>query len=370
MIETEASSLQPWVEEAASMPVAFAQVREDPLLDLQVLNRLGRYDNRVMMIASGGCTAAALAGGHRTAHLHLVDINPAQMALCRLKLHLLQTADPAERAFVLGHSRASADVRAKWLAEYFDAIGQSPDVLGRMSAVAELGGDYVGRYEFVFRRLKLEMAEFAGECEALLNEADAGKRSALVAPNAPLGRALDESLDRVMALPNLIRLFGTSATRNRRRPFSRHFAERTRHAIAQLSTHDNPYLWQFLLGRYPPNQMVPWLNMPAPAKLPQITEFIGSMDAAVEAAEGEFDFIHLSNILDWLDQDQASRTLELAANKLRYDGYVLIRQLNSTLDIPALGDRFHWILDENIEYMSADTDDSFFYTQLHLGRKR
>src|SRR5213078_2896892 len=85
-----------WLEEAAALPVAFALVREDPLLDLDVLARAGPTA-RVLLVASGGCTAAALAAAPNVARLHLVDPNPAQLALCRLKLRLLQTETPDTR---------------------------------------------------------------------------------------------------------------------------------------------------------------------------------------------------------------------------------------------------------------------------------
>lgn len=91
-----ADCLPAWVNEAAALPVAFAQVREDPLLDRWVTEQLSD-GSKILMIASGGCTAALLATLPNVAHLHLVDPNPAQLALTRLKLHLLETADPSER---------------------------------------------------------------------------------------------------------------------------------------------------------------------------------------------------------------------------------------------------------------------------------
>src|SRR5262245_66036990 len=81
-----------WLDQAAALPIAFALVREDALLDVDVVEAVGRGE-RVLMVASGGCTAAALAALPNVAHLHLVDPNPAQLALCRLKLHLLERAD-------------------------------------------------------------------------------------------------------------------------------------------------------------------------------------------------------------------------------------------------------------------------------------
>ena len=70
------------------------------------------------------------------------------------------------------------------------------------------------------------------------------------------------------------------------------------------------------------------------------------MDAALRDCNGGFDVIHLSNILDWLSPEQAQETLQLAFEALRPGGSTIIRQLNSTLDIPSLGKPFHWLIDE------------------------
>src|SRR5690349_4183340 len=94
--------LPAWVMEAATWPVAFAQVREDPRIDQFVVERAGAAA-RVCMVASGGCTAAVLATMPNVAAIHLVDANPAQLALSRLKLRLLETADEQTRLALLGH---------------------------------------------------------------------------------------------------------------------------------------------------------------------------------------------------------------------------------------------------------------------------
>ena len=49
-----------WVTETARRPIAFAQVREDALLDQWVVDRLPSGAH-ILMVASGGCTAAMLA---------------------------------------------------------------------------------------------------------------------------------------------------------------------------------------------------------------------------------------------------------------------------------------------------------------------
>ena len=357
-----------WVTAAAQMPVAFAQVREDALLDQWAVGRIGGRDVRVVTIASGGCTAAALAATARVAHLHLVDMSAAQIALTRLKLHLLHTADPRARAQLLGHVALAAGERKERLMEAFDAIGLSPDVLGPIDVVSESGPDHLGRYELVFARLRAELASHSDELIELLRLPDPTARTKRIAETTQLGRALDQAFECVMALPNLVRLFSAEATRNSREPFSRHFARRTRHAMSEPSASANPYLWQMLAGRFPEGVTYPWLDAPAPHRVPDVTVSTARMDQILATGPGSFDYVHLSNILDWLSPEQAHRTLSLACEALRPGGYTLIRQLNSTLDIRLLGDRFEWLARESDELHRRDR--SFFYRSLHLGRKR
>ena len=362
------TSVPAWVNAAALMPIAFAQVREDALLDLSIVDRIGAGDARVIAIASGGCTAAALAASGRVQHLHLVDSNEAQLALARLKLHLLRTATPLGRAQILGHADLPAESRLDRLMSALDAIEAPFHTLGPLTTVAKLGPDHAGRYELLFSQLRIEMRQIADEWANLLALPDSAERAGRVAASTDLGRALDAAFDRVMALPNLVRLFSAEATRNSAEPFARHFARRTRHAVAMPLTNANPYLWQLLLGRFPEGSVYPWLNAPAPHRMPEITESAASMDAVLSGFRNSFDYVHLSNILDWLAPQEAHRVLEHAFAALRPGGYMLVRQLNSTLDIPSLGERFEW-LTEDASGMHAG-DRSFFYRSLHLGRKR
>lgn len=357
--------LSPWVADAARLPVAFAQVREDPRIDASVVARAGDRA-RVCMVASGGCTAAVLATDPQVARLHLVDANPAQLALTRLKLRLLTSADCPERLRLLGHSPATPEARSAGLAEHFTALGLPADAVGPAEVVARLGPDHAGRYERCFAALRDEFCDALAELEAVLALPDPPEQARRVAPDTPLGRALDAALDAAMSLPNLVALFGEGATQNPVEPFARHFGRRIRHALATLPAATNPFLWQMLLGRYPHEHPADWLALPRPAALPPFTYERAFMADALRAARAEFDVVHLSNILDWLSPAEAAATLDAAAGALAPGGWVVIRQLNSTLDIPAAGPMFAW--DDTRERHASDR--SFFYRQLHIGRKR
>ena len=130
-----------WLARACRLPVAFAQVREDPRQDLWLALRQHRMRGaalRIALTASGGCTAATLAGCSAVGALHLVDANPAQLALTRLKLHLLQTVGGPERMRLLGHAPMRASQRHAALAAVFAGLDLELDVLGPAQEVAVL----------------------------------------------------------------------------------------------------------------------------------------------------------------------------------------------------------------------------------------
>ena len=113
--------------------------------------------------------------------------------------------------------------------------------------------------------------------------------------------------------------------------------------------------------------MSPWLTEPTPSRMPEVMWSDMFMNEALKAAPDSFDFVHLSNILDWLSPKKARDTLESAWGALRPGGWTLIRQLNSVLDISCLGRMFNWLTPEGKELHARDR--SFFYRGLHLGRK-
>lgn len=357
----------PWVSETARRPIGFAQVREDAMLDQWVVEHLAE-GSAVLMVASGGCSAAALASMPQVSRLHLIDPNPAQIAISRLKLRLLATASPSERLALLGHASMSVPERRRRLTAEFRALNLPPDAMGTIQVMAEEGPDHAGRYEVLFSALRAALGGVADELTALLQLRDPAQQAQRAGPATHLGRALDTAFDTVMTLSNLVALFGEAATRNRCEPFSRHFARRTRYALASLPAADNPYLWQMLQGRFPDGVLYPWLTAAAPVRLPEVQWTIGTMTEALQGPVERFDFVHLSNILDWLDREDARSILELAWKALRPGGSTLIRQLNSSLDIEALGGRFEWQVRPANALHARDR--SFFYRQLHLGRKR
>ena len=357
-----------WAMEAAGLPIAFSQVREDPALDQAVLDELPD-GARVFMIASGGDTAAWLAANGRVSCLHLVDVNPAQIALTRFKLHLLRRTASSERLAILGHLPIETSERAKTIRGILCTLDLPNDIFGPPELVAKLGPDYIGRYEILFQHLRESLADYREELTDLIALDDCDGQARLSDSETALGNALDDAFDSIMRIDNLVCLFGHEATQNARRPFSRHFAARTRYAMATLPARGNPFLAQLLLGSFDGCAPYDWMTAAAPDRWPEIVCTCSTaIDALKSLPAGSMNFIHLSNILDWLTPESAADTLSLAWKALSGRGRVVIRQLNSTLNIPLCEPRFTWLEEQAATLHRIDR--SFFYRALFIGEKR
>lgn len=325
-----------WVSEAAALPIAFAQVREDPRLDLACCRRLAE-NATVVMIASGGDTAVCLAR-LPLARLILVDINPAQLALTRCKLHLAKHAERKQALVWLGHSLLP--VPDEQLTSLFSAVGLPNAALGPLAVVAAHGPDFSGRYEFLFAALRARICEQP-----------------------------ETAFEDVMSTENLVALFGIEATQNPRVPFAQHFSERWLDAFLRPAFRENPFLSQMLHGCFPDGIAWDWLSEESWMPLRVQPEFVQArMHDALEALPADsVDFVQLSNILDWLSPAEATELLRSAHRVLKPGGLTLIRQLNSSIDIPKLASGFHWNTEVGRGMVLCDR--SFFYPDIHLGKK-
>lgn len=357
-----------WVTQAAAQPVAFAQVREDPWLDERVF-ALHAGAASAFLVASGGCTACWLAGRGLARELLLVDVNPAQLALTRLKLALLQTHSPEERKRILGHAPLDPSVRKEALGSLLDGLSLAQDSLGQLEPVARLGPDHAGRYEMLFVALREALARRGWQAPAvealLLGHERLRSGESRQNGSARWFPELDEAFDETMALENLVALFGEGATRNPALPFSRHFAERTRLALAREDAGANPYLWQVLLGRGSPAGGTPWLDLERCGTLPRVTSMVSTVHDALRRHTSTFDVVHLSNTLDWSTPEEAAATLQAAARALRPGGKVILRQLNSSLDLRRGDAGISW--DPELSGQLLEADRSYFYRQVHVG---
>lgn len=357
---TKSEQFASWVNTACQFPVGFAQVREDPLLDVQVIEHLNRPQTKVLMIASGGCTAALLATHPLVNELTVVDPNLSQLGLTQLKLHLLEHCSIEERLSILGHQQMPVQDRREWIARHLNLLGLPADTLGDLDKVAESGLDYSGRYEYLFLQLQHEIRHFEPEISAVLSNSNS-----TISEN--LKDALNASFKKVMTLDNLVALYGEGATQNPAMPFWEHFFLQTMNALNCPLAKNNPFLSQLLLGQFN-QQPYEWLTKPKQTISKKLKFLNNTLSETLDMANDSFDFIHLSNALDWLNPQEAKSMLRSVANKLNSGGMLILRQLNSTLDIPSLGsNQIEWQVQDGADYLHQDR--SFFYKRLLVGKK-
>lgn len=355
-----------WVAAVAKLPIAFAQVREDPIIDFELVSGLQR-PQRVLMVASGGDTACYLAS-LPLAELHLVDVNEAQLNLTRFKLHLMDGVPTQRRLQTLGHLPMNADERSESMRQFFTTIGLSADALGPVEMIAQLGADHFGRYECMFAKMRNLLAEQQPEIERLMRLSDPEEQSRMIEDGGELARAIKEAFSVIMDLPLLVQVFGTGATANRVQAFADHFFQQTCQVLRNQPAIENPFLHQIFLGSLP-HLVWPWHTATRLIDSSRIRYTCGAMnDALRNIPSDSVDFVHLSNILDWIDPTDANTILSDAWRALANNGIVVIRQLNSRLDIRKLQTDFHWLDVES--HRLHQNDRSFFYRHLHVGLKR
>ena len=305
-----------------SFPIAFSQVREDPRLDLQALKNCGSRP-RVLMIASGGDSLAYLASQQNLKTLSVLDANPAQIKLSQIKLKLLELPK-IKRMQYLGHTSLDPATRLKELSLICSQLNLSLADLGPESIIASEGLDYLGRFERLFRAIQDKLSL---KTKLALNPSQ---------PNQIDQAVLDELktvFRNYFSLPILISLFGEEATQNPHQNFDTHFLQRTLTFLQKPGALQSPFIQQFLCGEFHQRTYAWHALEPQKIKTP-ISYFTQPMDDFLNNAKNQnFDFIHLSNILDWLSPPQANALLHEVHRCLSTQGKVFIRQLNSSLDI-------------------------------------
>ncbi len=291
----------------------FAQVREDPVLEIDAL--AAGPDDTVVVVSSGGCTALSLlaAGAGRVV---AVDLNRSQNHLVELKLAAVTRLTAEEATRFLGGWPASQAQRSSW----YEGIRESLTPPARA-------------YWDAHRRSLKRGVLGSGVSERFIALVMAALRVA-IHPPARVRRLLAcSTLDEQQRLYHrewdtwrwrlLFRILLNRAVfrhtyddaffRHVDNPsFARHFLGLAEHTLTQVPITTNYFVHQMLTGSYPqgvPGGLPPYLDPASAPGLADAHRRISLVDGAYVdhlrvRPDASVDGFALSNICEWLDAEQ------------------------------------------------------------------
>ena len=318
-------------------PLQFAVVREDPLLEAEVVRRLGC--GRVLLVASGGCMALSLQVLFPDLDLTLVDPNPAQLAHVRAKLDALERLGVAQRG------------------PAFNVGTDDPQGLSER-----------GNFESLFRGLRQLLHDLVLPREdmlAMFQDASTLEEGRLVLKESPYWPA---AFRMFFCDPFLEAMFGPDATQHATPgSYPAYFQALFESGLAAPGAADNPFLHHVLLGHYldRPNCLPPFLASPAPRwRLHLVEGLIRDLSDL-----GSYDLVSLSNIFDWMAPADVSKLVGHLCRDVRPGAAVVYRQLNNQRDLEAVfGEQFRF--DGSLGKQLHAADRSLFYSSVHVGIRR
>ncbi|MGD0527439.1 MAG: DUF3419 family protein [Polyangiaceae bacterium] len=314
------------------MTIKFAVVREDPDIE-HALCRQVRAE-RVLVVASGGCTALTLV--HRDPKLQVTAFDLAQGQLA----HLQRKREAVARG----------DLRA------LDVGQEGP------------GLNQCGEFESLFRTLRRFVEEMVAPASELAAYFDAGTTAE--ARGALLDRWFAGTYWPVafsLAFHDafLHAMFGPAATRHAEPgSYPAYFQRAFERGLRRGDGPRNPFLSHVFRGCYAPDHAPDYVHG---GRLPAVELVEGQLPDVPELSR--FDVVSLSNVFDWSDDALAAEWAALLARDLRPGAVVVLRQLNNRRDVR----RF---FAEAFDFDDAGSEDrvardrSLFYERIEVATRK
>lgn len=343
--------------------IAFSQTREDPKIELQIIEQLATnlgHPLRVLLIASGGCTALSLLVHPAIASIEAVDLNPAQLHLVELRRQALLHLDLKAQLQFIGADLTGGEPERLRLYQQLRSYLPTPTQAfwdNRRSQIA-FGVNRVGRFEQLFRELSEEFKQLGLDPIATPE----------IAVNHPQWFAIFEM---VFERQKLARTFGEAAVNySMDRSFGEHFADVFALALQRFNPKQNYFLTQVWQESYIERPL--YLQAEAQVTIRQECDrlhlhqglFVEQMPKLAQL--GKFDLIQFSNISDWMPLPDLHQMLINAVQCLNPGGALLGRRLNGDHHLATVMAE-HLEVDNSLSAQLLKLDRSFFYREVVVG---
>ncbi len=322
----------------------FAQVREDPMLEIEALDvhAGGRY----IVVGSGGCTALSLLA-RGAGRVVAVDMNATQNHVTELKAAAVAAFDIEDACAFLGGARLDGRTRLRWYGtlrpslsarslKYWDS--HVDDV-----AAGVINAGVSERFIRLLARLVTSAIHPRDRVERFLNCATLGEQVELYERewNNTRWQMLFKAMLNRWTLKRTYDPGFFSHVENE--SFSSHFHDVFERTVTRNLIADNYFLFHMLTGAYPAGRstaLPPYLD---PTSINQISE--RGVDG-LELVDGSFqdylwqcddssvDGIVLSNICEWMSPGEAKLLFMSTARVARPGARVCFRNFVGHTEVP------------------------------------
>jgi S-adenosylmethionine-diacylglycerol 3-amino-3-carboxypropyl transferase len=328
------------LDDAREDRLYFAQVREDPCLEIETL-RPGA-ETTLAVVSSGGCTALSLLAAGAE-HVIAIDRNPTQNHLLELKAAAVMLLEAAEARALLGAVPAERGRRAALYAALREELSPAtrafwdarPAAIDRGVLRAGVTERFIDALSWLVRHAvhgKALVDELLG-CSTLEEQRAVYRRW-----NTPRWRALFRLLLNRRAMsrvydPAFFRHAGS-------RDFADHFLGLLEHGLTEIPAASNYFLRQMLTGSYSETASPPYLTDAGAARLrerrPLLTVVDGSFTAFLRGCgRASLDGFALSNIGEWLSAPEREDLFGEIARTAAPGAMVCFRNFVGFTQVPA-----------------------------------
>jgi S-adenosylmethionine-diacylglycerol 3-amino-3-carboxypropyl transferase len=322
-------------------PIYFAQVREDPMVELNAIKELIPLGKplSICLIASAGDTLCSILAHPSKAEIHnidVVDISPDQLFLTKLKLALILNYDgETVRQFLLADKMDRED---------FDQILY--EMYCNKTIDAETYKYWIKNFHLLIKGVNQ-----SGRFELLFKEAMHSR-----------------NFDYFFSHENLTKIFGENATGySMNKPFPEHFKGIYKTYVKLYdNSNDNYFFRQFVHDTYASDLPI-YLKSDEPIKNDTFINYHqkSMLDHLAMASKNSYDIIHLSNITDWLNPHKFCDLLNQVGYALKKGGKVILRRLNSDTCIEDYLKKYYSKYGiYNFSVKSGIFDKSHFYSEV------
>ena len=322
----------------------FAQVREDPELELMALD--DALDGPIAIIGSAGCTALSLVAAGAT-DVVAVDANPVQNHLVELKAVAAAVLGPDAATRLLGGADQSGADRLATYRSLRPRLGPEArshwDSHQRAIASGVLGAGATERFLRLIARLIRLGVHPASRIDRLLACQTLDEQQAFYRDewDTRRWRALFRLLlnERVFSRVYDPAFFAQIGTKR----FADYFLDTVGRTVTESPVADNYFLHHILTGRYPDDSVAggrpPYLDAARAENMTQVAEAFRIIDGTLgsylqSCPRSTFAGFSLSNICEWLTPDAIEAMFGEIVRTARPGARVCFRNFVGWTEVP------------------------------------